>query len=390
MINEFLRRILFLPPQASTVARGIDWLHYFVISVTMAGATGITLTGAWLLIRYRARGPLRREDPTAKPPVWAEVMIVAGLLSLFCLWWVLGFAQYVRLQVSPPDALTVYVTGKQWMWKFAYPDGAHTISTLVVPTGRPVRLLLTSRDVIHSFYVPDFRIKQDAVPGRYTTTWFQVKQPGTHLVMCAEYCGLQHSQMRAQVIALSPEDYARWVGAAHRNAETDTPHLVADGDEGTVEEPPGLAGPRNDPPISVEEFPRAQAVDLVALGRTTAADLGCLRCHSLDGTAFIGPSWAGLYRSFVPLREGGPVLADEAYLTESMMDPTAKLHAGYQPVMPTYQGRLSPGQTAAILELIKSLRTPPPAAAPRDPAPALPVEVGGVPIVPAQPQGAAP
>jgi cytochrome c oxidase subunit 2 len=388
VINEFLRRILFLPPQASTVARNIDWLHYFVISVTMAGATGITLAGAWLLIRYRARGPLRREDPTAKPPVWAELMVVAGLLSLFCLWWLIGFAQYVRLQVAPPDALTVYVTGKQWMWKFAYPDGQHTISTLVVPTGRPVRLLLTSRDVIHSFYVPDFRTKQDAVPGRYTTAWFQVKQPGTHLVMCAEYCGLEHSLMRAQVVALSPEDYARWVGAAERNAETDAPRLVADGADGTVQEPAGLAGPRNDPPISVEEFPRVQPVDLVELGRTTAGDLGCLRCHSLDGSAFIGPSWAGLYRAVVPLQGGGTALADEAYLTESMMDPTAKLHAGYQPIMPTYQGRLSPGQTAAILELIKSIRTPPPAAFPRDPAPQLPIQVGGTQVVPAQ--GAAP
>lgn len=358
MINEFLRRLLFLPPQASSVAREIDYLHYFVIITTMAGATAITLAGVVFVIRYRARGGSSpwREDASVRIPTWAEAGIVVGLLSLFCLWWVIGFNQYVTIQVAPKDALRVYVTGKQWMWKFAYPQGEHTIATLYVPAGRPVELLLTSRDVIHSFYVPDFRIKQDAVPGRTTTTWFEAPQPGVHFVLCAEYCGTSHSTMRAQVVVLSPQDYARWLAGARRDADVPAPRLVDGIDGETTEVWGGLPGPRIEPPLAIEDFPVAQPVSLAQLGARTAGELGCLRCHTLDGAPHIGPTWAGLYRSIVPLEGGGTIVADEAYLTESMMDPTARLHAGFQAVMPTYHGILTPGQTAAILELMKTLR----------------------------------
>jgi cytochrome c oxidase subunit II len=378
-MNELLRKLLFLPPQASSVARHIDQLHFSVIITTMVGAAAITIVGVALLIRYRARGELRREDPKACPPLWAEVGVIGGLLSLFCLWWVIGFVQYVGLQVAPEDALPIYVTAKQWMWKFAYPDGEHTISTLYVPSGKAVRLILTSRDVIHSFYVPDFRIKQDAVPGRYTTAWFLVNQPGVHLVMCAEYCGTGHSTMRAQVVALAPEDYGRWLAGARRDAETSE----------------GLPGPIEQTPLSVEEFAPATPLSMVRLGLQVAGDLGCLRCHTLDGSPHIGPSWAGLYRAAIPLATGQTVVADEAYLTESMMDPLARLHAGFQPVMPSYHGLVSPGQTAAIIELIKSLRDvpgraagpiqeqglPPPGRIP-NPPPQLPIVVGAPPPPP--------
>jgi cytochrome c oxidase subunit II len=228
-----------------------------------------------------------------------------------------------------------------------------------------VKLMLTSRDVIHSFYVPDFRIKQDAVPGRYTTAWFQVNEPGVHLVMCAEYCGMGHSTMRAQVVALAPEDYARWLAGARRDVETSLPHLVTGAPPGeTTPVPGGLPGPIEETPLSVEEFAPATPLSMVATGTQAAGELGCLRCHTLDGSAHIGPTWAGLYRAAVPLATGETVIADEAYLTESMMDPLARLHAGFQPVMPSYHGLLSPGQTAAIIELIKSIREVPGRAAP--------------------------
>jgi cytochrome c oxidase subunit 2 len=364
-VNELLRRVLFLPPQASSVAKHIDYLHYSVILTTMFGAAAITIVGLGLLIRYRSRGAFRREDPAARPPLWAEAAVIGGLLSLFCLWWLIGFLQFVNLQVPPPDALPVYVTAKQWMWKFAYPDGEHTISTLYVPSGKAVKLMLTSRDVIHSFYVPDFRIKQDAVPGRYTTAWFQVNEPGVHLVMCAEYCGVGHSTMRAQVVALAPEDYGRWVAGARRDAETSLPHLVTGAPPGeTTAVPGGLPGPIEETPLSVEEFVPATPLSMVATGTQAAGELGCLRCHTLDGSPHIGPTWAGLYRAAIPLSTGETVIADEAYLTESMMDPLARLHAGFQPVMPSYHGLMSPGQTAAIIELIKSVREVPGRAAP--------------------------
>jgi cytochrome c oxidase subunit 2 len=357
-VNELLRRVLFLPPQASTMARDIDTLHYFIIITTMVGASAITLAGLLLLWRYRARGEEEREDPTAKAPLWAEAGVVAGLLGLFCLWWVIGFVQYVRLEVAPENAMTIYVTAKQWMWKFAYPSGDSSISTLYVPAGRPVRLVMTSRDVIHSFFVPDFRVKQDVLPGRYTTTWFEVRAPGTHPVFCAEYCGLNHSLMRAEVVALSAADYARW---------------LATGGRGT-----GIAGPRDGEALSVESFVPPEPLDLARAGTRVAADLGCLRCHTLDGSPHIGPTWAGLYRATVPVADGATVVADEAYLTESMMDPQARLHAGYQAVMPSYLGLMSPAQTAAIIELMKTLRDQPgvPGAG-SIPPPALPIEVNG-------------
>lgn len=344
-MNELLRRILFLPPQASTVAAEIDGLHYFVIIVTMLGAVAVTLFGGYFLIRYRRRfgrivGTHRK--PPSPIPFWAEVMVVVGLFGIFITWWVIGFRQYMRLRVAPEGALEIYVTGKQWMWKFAYPEGANSISTLYVPAGRPVKLILASRDVIHSFFVPDFRVKQDAVPGRLTTMWFEAKEPGRHDIYCTEYCGVSHSTMRGEVVVLSPTDYERWLRGAAPEQQ--------------------LAGPVAERPAVVGRYSPAEPISMVRQGEIAASQLGCLRCHSLDGSQHLGPTWAGMYGSTVPLAQGGTVLVDEAYITESIMDPMAKLHAGFQAIMPSYFGSMRPAESAAIVELIKSLRDvrPPP------------------------------
>jgi cytochrome c oxidase subunit II len=337
-MNDLLRRLLFLPPQASTVAPSIDHLHYFVILTTMAGATAITIIGGLLLIRYR-RGRVPAPLPAPTIPLWVELGIIGGLLTLFLSWWAIGFMQYLRLRVPPEDTLDVYVTAKQWMWRFTYPDGSGSIATLYVPAGRPVKVILTSRDVIHSFFVPDFRVKQDAVPGRFTTAWFTVREPGVHQILCAEFCGTSHSTMRGEVVALAPEDYTRWLAA--RSPTENRPG-------GTYREP-----------ASVDEFAHGELTSLVREGERAAARHGCLRCHTLDGSPHIGPSWAGLYRSEVRLSGDRTVLADESYLTESMMDPLAKVVAGFTPVMPTYRGLLQPAEVAAIVELVKSLQTPP-------------------------------
>lgn len=339
-MNELLRRILFLPPQSSTVAAEIDQLHFFVITVTMLGALLVTLFGGYFLFRYRRRsgrvvGPARK---TTHPlPFWVEAAVIIGLFGMFILWWVIGFRQYMRVRVAPEGALEVYVTGKQWMWKFAYPEGVNSIATLYVPAGRPVKLILASRDVIHSFFVPDFRIKQDAVPGRLTTLWFQAPEPGRHQILCTEYCGVSHSTMRGEVVVLSATDYERWL-------------------RGALPEPP-LAGQTAERPSVVGRYAPSELVNMVRQGERAAAQLGCLRCHSLDGSPHLGPTWAGLYGSNVPLAQGGTVVADEAYITESIMDPMARLHLGYQAIMPTYRGLTHPAETAAIVELIKSLRS---------------------------------
>ena len=336
-MNELLRQMLFLPPQSSSIARSLDLLHYSVILVTMAGVTFAAAVAAVFLLRYRRRTPKIPLTPRVIAPLWLEVAVIGGLLGLFCLWWVIGFVQYRTLGTPPRDAMPVYVTAKQWMWEFAYPAGPTSADVLVVPVGQPVKLIMTSRDVIHSFYVPEFRIKQDVVPGRALSQWFEAVEPGTFDVLCTQYCGTNHSLMRAQIVALPAEDYARWLEGARA--------------------PLALPGAKGD------------GQRLAARGREIAAARGCLRCHSVDGSAYIGPTWANAFGRMRKTTDGREILVDEAYLTQSMMDPRAVIAAGFQPVMPSYQGVLTPAETSAIVELIRSLRAvrpvnvvPPPAA----------------------------
>lgn len=355
-MNEILRRFLWLPPQSSTAAYEIDWLHYFVILVTIFGTLLVPIVGAYFLIKYRRPGqglerptapsiasdppaagtpPTRPSQPVGKVPFFVEMVVIVVLLSFFVLWWFIGYRQYIWLRVPPEDAMEVYVMGKQWMWKFSYPDGSASVGNLYVPAGRPIKLIMNSRDVIHSFFVPDFRIKQDVLPGRYTTVWFEVKEPGVHDIFCTEYCGTGHSMMRGQVIALSPEDYERWL----------------DGNKDL-----GIAGQRYEEPAVVGDFSPEEELELAKMGEIAAARYGCLRCHSVDGAPHIGPTWARLYGSKITLANGETLRVDEAYLTESMMDPQAKIRHGFKAVMPTYQGIIRMGETAAIVEYIKSLR----------------------------------
>ena len=313
-MNELLRRALFLPPQASSFARHIDYLHYTVIGAALAVCFLAFAVIFVFLIRFRERPgtpPRHRHVPR-----WLEIGLAGATLTCFLVWWVFGFAQYRDLRTPPPNAMRVYVVAKQWMWQFVYPTGMAAEDDLRVPVGQPVELVMTGRDVIHSFYVAAFRVKQDVVPGRITTLWFTATTPGTYQILCAEYCGAGHSRMRGSVIAMPPSEYAAWAAG---NTSS----------------------------------------DLAKTGEKLAAEYGCLRCHTVDGTPHLGPSWKGLYGQTIPLSDGTHVLADDAYLTESMMDPTAKLHAGYPPLMPTFLGRLSGPEAAAIVEYIRSLRSTP-------------------------------
>ncbi|APR75839.1 Cytochrome c oxidase polypeptide II [Minicystis rosea] len=370
MVNELLRRILFLPLQRSSIAMELDVLHYFVISVTMAGATAVAMFAAYFMIRYRRRDADVRagfRGATKRPPMFFEVGMIVTLAVVFLIFWIVGLRQYVRIRVAPENATVVYVTGKQWMWKFAYPEGPSSIATLYVPARQPVKLIMTSRDVIHSFYVPAFRLKYDVLPGRYTTLWFEATEPGSYPILCAEYCGTEHSVMRGEVIALDPADFARWL--ANRGVGA------------------GIAGQHYVPPSAPGEGTPREPLSLARVGENVAAEEGCLRCHTPDGTPHIGPTWAGLYMSTVPLEGGGNVVADDAYITESMMDPLAKLHLGFQPVMPSFLGRLEPAQVAAIVEYIRFLRYVAPKPGSRTPTPEGPPFSRTGPVRPAPPSG---
>ncbi len=331
-MNELLRRMLFLPPQASDYARRVDHLHYFVIATTMVAAFGVFLTALVFFVKYR-----RRSDtdvtPRVRPRLVHEIVFIGTPLAFFLLWFAIGFPQFTELQRPPQGAMDIYVQAKKWMWKFAYPGGPSAIDTLRVPAGRPVRLLLTSRDVIHSFYVPALRVKQDALPGRYTQTWFTAERPGRYDVFCAEYCGVGHSTMLGEVVVMPAAEFDDWMAQQTR----------------------GLARSQDASAAPGEEVRAASS--LVEEGQRAAARSGCLKCHTLDGTRHIGPTWLDLYGRTEKLADGRDVVADEGYLTRSMMDPGADVVVGFQNVMPTYQGKLTPPEAAAIVEYLKSLKT---------------------------------
>jgi len=332
--NDWMRRILDLPDQASSIAPEVDQLHYFVIAVTMLGAIGLTIATIYFFAKYRYRGK-QMIGQEYKPGPMFEVVAVSGPLAFFLLWFFIGFHQYVEISSVPDDAMEVYVMGKKWMWKFAYPDGPNAVGVLRVPVGRPVKLLMTSRDVIHSFFVPAFRLKKDVIPGRYSELWFTATKPGSYQVFCAEYCGTGHSMMRAEVVAMPQAEFDTWM-AQQRNSPIPS---------------------QQDSYQSKNEPQRGQA-NMVVQGERLAGEKGCLKCHSVDGSAHIGPTWLGLYHRAERLSTGETQLVDEPYITDSMMNPTAKLVAGYGPVMPTYMGKLTAPESAAIVEYIKSLRDP--------------------------------
>jgi len=328
-------RLLFLPVRAADMAKPIDALQavefafFWLIGLALLAAAG------WFTLRYRRRTAVPGPTPRIEAPLWFEIGLSGSLLVVFVAFWVVGFGQFVTLASPPPEAMDVYVTGRQWVWKFAYPSGRSSAGVLYVPEGRPVRLLLTSRDVIHSFFVPAFRVKQDALPQRLTTAWFRADRLGRYDVLCAELCGAGHSHMRAAVEVLPLDEFARWL----------------DGEDGVSDE-----GPVDGPTVLDDDAePRGEHEDLARRGLDVAAREGCLRCHTTDGTAHVGPTFLGLWRRTVELSDGSRVVADPAYLTRSMMDPRAELVAGFQPLMPSYQGRLDPAATAALLELIKRL-----------------------------------
>lgn len=325
-MNDLLRRLLFLPPQASSVARPVDWLHFTIIAASFLGALAVGAITLYSAVRYRRRAG-HTVAPQLRMPVALEALLIAATLALFLGWWAVGFRQYLGMRAPPADAMTVYVTARQWMWKFTWPEGQEAIGVLTVPQGRAVRLVMTSRDVIHSVFIPAFRLKQDVVPGRYVTTWFEATRPGTYDLYCTEYCGLSHSGMTAVVRVLPPAAYAAWLARAGRH-----------GDVGGV-------GPADDG-------------DLAARGRRVAERASCLACHTTDGQPAAGPTWRGLFGRSVALSDGRALRADEAYLTRSMMDPTEDVVAGFNPVMPTYRGLLDPPDVAALVEYIKSLRGP--------------------------------
>jgi cytochrome c oxidase subunit II len=316
------------PEQASTMAARVDNLYFFLLAV----ATFFTVLIAGLIVyyafRYRRRAPddvgVSIHGGLALELTWT---IVPAMITVVLFVW--GSSVFFAQQRPPDETINIYVVGKQWMWKFQHLDGQREIDELHVPVGRAVKLIMTSEDVIHDVFVPAFRVKADVLPGRYTSIWFQATKPGRYHLFCAEYCGTRHSGMTGEVIVMEPAEYQAWLSG------------------GTGEG------------------------SLASAGEKLFADLACNTCHRPDSQGR-GPVLDGLFGKTVTMQNGENVVFDEAYIRESILTPTAKVAAGFQPIMPTFQGLVSEEQLLQLIEYVKSLqsKTEVPTARPATPGPA--------------------
>ncbi|HEY3383655.1 MAG TPA: cytochrome c oxidase subunit II [Vicinamibacterales bacterium] len=300
------------PTQASTMAGKVDALYFFLVSVSAFFVVLVAALIIFFAIRYRRRahGEVGAKviPSLALELTWTIIPLGLGLVMFF---W--GANVYFVESRPPAETLDIYVVGKQWMWRFQHLDGQREINELHVPVGRAVRLTGTSEDVIHSFFVPAFRMKADIIPGRYTTLWFNATKTGRYHLFCAEYCGTRHSGMIGTIVVMEPSEYQAW--------------LAGGGGEGS----------------------------LVSQGQKLFQDLACITCHRADGEGR-GPILDGVYGSKVDLVDGRIVVADDAYIRESVLSPSAKVVAGFQPIMPTFQGLVSEEQLLSLIEYVKSLK----------------------------------
>lgn len=304
--------LLGLPQRASTLSQRVD--HIFIGLLIFSSLLVLVLLALnlFFLVRYR-RGAVVNRAPLPFAEWKLEAAWITGTTIGFVALFFWGAGIYVDEEKPPAGAYEISVTGRQWMWDVRHPNGRREFDTLHVPSGRPVRLLLTSEDVIHSFYVPAFRIKQDAVPGKRVSLWFNADREGSYHLFCAEYCGTKHSGMVGTVIVQSPADYARWL--ASDNSAT---------------------------------------APLARRGRELFNRYNCAACHD-QPSAVHAPSLAGVFGTQIPLESGGFVLADEQYLRDSILLPRKQVVAGYQPIMPPYQGVIPESDLLELIAYVKSL-----------------------------------
>jgi len=303
-----------LPVQASTIAGEVDALYFFLIGVSLF----FSLLIAGLILRFMV--VYRRRAVTDVPALVHGSLLLEGVwtvipfvIVMFVFGW--GAKIFAALHDPPTDALEIHAVGKQWMWKLQHLEGKREINELHIPVGRPVKLTMTSEDVIHSFYVPAFRTKQDVIPGRYTTTWFEATRPGVYHLFCAEYCGTLHAGMIGRVVAMEPAEFQMW-----------------------------LAG----------DAPGGAAIPIVEAGAALFEAQGCASCHQ-PGIHARAPELGGLFGREVQFTDGSTAVADETYLRESIVDAGKRVVAGFEPLMPTYQGLLSEEQILQLVAYLKSL-----------------------------------
>lgn len=308
---------IFLPPQSSTLAGDVDALFNFVLYASIIFFLIIVVGSFFFVFRYRRRSEYKL-DTAPQHNVKLEFLwtIIPLILVITVFFW--GFRAYLKMNVVPKDALEVKVTAQKWFWAFDYVEaGVNSLNDLVVPVDTPIQLRMSSQDVIHSFFVPGFRIKMDVLPNRYTVTWFQATRIGNFDLFCTEYCGTGHSEMIGKVKVVTDREFQEWL---------------------------------DETSIGGEDVP------LTDLGAKLYQSKACITCHSIDGKPGIGPSLKGRFDTEQQMASGETVVVDENYLRESILNPAAKVVQGYQSVMPSYQGLLKDREIDALIEYIKSIQ----------------------------------
>jgi cytochrome c oxidase subunit 2 len=304
--------IPLVPESASTFSWKVDALYFYLSGVTLFFALLISATLIFFVIRYRRRTPYEIPRPIAGShrleTLWT---IIPFVIAMTMFGW--GARLYFEQYKPPQNAMEIYVVGKQWMWKLQHATGQREINALHVPVGRKIKLIMTSEDVIHDFFVPAFRTKADVVPGRYTTIWFEATKPGTYHLFCAEYCGMNHSGMIGSIYVMEPREFDNWLSGNASNASP------------------------------------------AAAGQQLFQTLGCVSCHGANGEGGRGPTLTGIFGHDTVIEGGQKVRVDEGYIKESILTPQAKIVAGYQPIMPTFQGQVSEDQLVQLIAFIKSL-----------------------------------
>jgi len=302
------------PEAASTMATRVDTLYFFLLGITAFFSLLIATLIVRFAVKYRRRSPgeIGAKLPTNYTLEITWTVIPLMITMIIFVW---GARVYFAMTHPPDETLNIYVVGKQWMWKFQHLDGQREINELHVPVDRDIKLIATSEDVIHDFFVPAFRVKYDVIPGRYVTIWFHPTKPGRYRLFCAEYCGTRHSGMTGEVVVMEPTEYQTWLSGG------------------------------------------VSQLSLTDEGQQLFSDFACNTCHRPDLKGR-GPVLEGLFGSAVTLQSGEKVVADEAYIRESILMPAAKITAGYQPIMPTFQGQVSEEQLLALVEYVKSLHPP--------------------------------
>jgi cytochrome c oxidase subunit 2 len=323
-----------LPIQGTDIAAKWDTLYYFLVGISVFFFVLVVGAMIYFLIKYRHQTGRKPEYITGSHLLEAIWVAVPTVLLLVIFGW--GYVVYHDMKTVPSDAYEIKVIGKQWLWTFLYDNGTASVGELYVPINRPVKLVMTSEDVLHGFFIPNFRIKQDVVPGMYTSIWFEATVPGRHQVFCTEYCGTSHSGMLAHVNVLTDQQWKDWLRGKKITGITTA--------GATAEE------------AAQEEKAELQPMSLVEQGRKIYETKSCNTCHSTDGTNKIGPTWKGLYGSEVELVDGKKVTEDDTFIHTCITDPNSVRVKGYGPVMPTFKGVLTEQDIAAVIAFMKSIK----------------------------------